>query len=125
MATVKRLEKRLNDVEAWMKNFERGTGPAQTMENMNWLLSQCRTIGEGRAQADQIIQEYQQALQKNQEILNAYLEENDLVMDWQGYLAKLEQEAQEEQDAVQESETESMDAQEQAEDGEEVGEGDA
>jgi|TARA_Y100000361_G_scaffold11686_1_gene9332 hypothetical protein len=125
MATVKRLEKRLNDVEAWMKNFERGTGPAQTMENMNWLLSQCRTIGEGRAQADQIIQEYQQALQKNQEILNAYLDEKDLVMDWQGYIARLQEEQQEEEDAVQESEAESMDAQEQAEDGEEVGEGDA
>ena len=124
MATVKRFEKRLENVEAWMKNFERGTGPAQTMENMNWLLSQCRTIGEGRAQADQIIQEYQTALQKNQEILNSYLDEKDLVMDWQGYIARLNEE-QEEEDAVQESEAESMDAQEQAKDGEEVGEGDA
>ena len=25
------------EVECWLKNFEKGSGPAQTMENMNWL----------------------------------------------------------------------------------------
>ena len=33
MANLKRVEKRLENVEAWLKNFEKGTGPAQTMEN--------------------------------------------------------------------------------------------
>ena len=125
MATVKRLEKRLDNVEAWLKNFERGTGPAQTMENMNWLLSQCRSMGDGRAQAENIINEQGTILKKNNDVLNGFLEEMDLVMDWQGYLAKLEQESKEEENAVQKSETESLDAQEQAEDGEELGEGDA
>ena len=92
---------------------------------MNWLLAQCRTIGDGRQQAENIINEQTGILQKNNEILNGFLEENDLVMDWQGYLAKLEQEAQEEKDAVQESSTTQVDAQEQAEDGEELGKGDA
>ena len=125
MATVKRLEKRLDNVEAWLKNFEGGTGPAQTMENMNWLLSQCRSMGDGRAQAENIINEQGTILKKNNDVLNGFLEEMDLVMDWQGYLAKLEQESKEEENAVQKSETESMDAQEQAEDGEGLGEGDA
>ena len=125
MATVKRLEKRLENVEAWLKNFERGTGPAQTMENMNWLLSQCRGLGDGRAQAENIVEELKGALAKNNEILQGFLDEGDLVMDWQGYLARVEQEAKEDADAVQEQETESVDAQEQASDGEEVGEGDA
>tara|TARA_E500000305_G_C3995129_1_gene224141 strand:+ start:311 stop:688 length:378 start_codon:yes stop_codon:yes gene_type:complete len=125
MATVKRFEKRLENVEAWMKNFERGTGPAAILDNMNWLLAQCRTIGDGRQQAENVINEQTGILQKNNEILNGFLEENDLVMDWQGYLAKLEQEAQEEKDAVQESSTTQVDAQEQAKDGEELGKGDA
>jgi len=125
MATVKRFEKRLENVEAWMKNFERGTGPAAILDNMNWLLAQCQTIGDGRQQAENVINEQTGILQKNNEILNGFLEENDLVMDWQGYLAKLEQEAQEEKDAVQESSTTQVDAQEQAEDGEELGKGDA
>ena len=46
-----------------------------------------------------------------------------MVADWQTYLTKLQEEA--EKDALQESETESLDVQEQAEDGEEVGEGNA
>ena len=33
MATLKRIEKRMNEVEAWIKNFERGEGPKQTMDN--------------------------------------------------------------------------------------------
>jgi len=51
------------------------------------------------------------------------MEQNELVHDWQAYVEELQKEANE--NAVQESETESMDAQEQAEDGEEMGEGDA
>ena len=95
------------------------------MENMNWLLSQCRNLGDGRAQAENIVGELKGALTKNNEILQGFLDEGDLIMDWQGYLARVEQEAKEDADAVQEQETESVDAQEQASDGEEVGDGDA
>ena len=45
-----------------------------------------------------------------------------MVQQWQMYVEKVQKEAE---DALQESETESLDVQEQAEDGEEVGEGDA
>jgi hypothetical protein len=54
--------------------------------------------------------------------VNTFIEDNDMVADWQAYLAKLQKESE---DALQESETESLDVQEQAEDGEEVGEGNA
>lgn len=118
MATLKRMDKRLSEVETWVKNFERGTGPAQTMDNMNWLLSQCRTIGDRAVQADQIMQDQSQALQTNQGILTEFLEKNDLVKDWQGYLAELDAKAKEEQEnAVQESETKGVDAREEAKDG--------
>ena len=46
MANMKRLEKRLENVEKWLKEFEKGTGPAQTMDNMNFLVGQTRIIGE-------------------------------------------------------------------------------
>ena len=36
MATLKRVEKRLGELEKWAKALEQGSGPAQTMENMNW-----------------------------------------------------------------------------------------
>ena len=117
MATLKRIEKRMNDVEAWVKDFEQGQGPAQTMENLNWLVGQTRQLGERLSQTEQQAMQMQEALQKNAEIVNTFVEDNELVQDWQGYLAELQKESEEE-DAVQEQEAESLDAQEQAEDGE-------
>ena len=122
MATVKRLEKRLEAVEQWAKQLEQGAGPAQTMENMNWLVGQTRMLGDRLTQAEQAVGEMQGALQQNNEILQAFLDKNDMIPDWQLYIEELQKE---QEDAVQESETESLDVQEQAKDGEEMGEGDA
>jgi len=119
---MKRIERRLNEIEDWVKDFERGTGPKQTMDNMNWLVHQLRTGTHSMAEQQQQMGQMQQALQGNMEIVNQFMEENELVRDWQAYVAKIQKEAE---DAVQEQETESVDAQEQAGDGEEMGEGDA
>ena len=123
MATLKRLEKRMNDVEAWVKDFNNSNGPKQTMDNLNWLVSQTRMLGDRLTEAERTSVDLQNALQQNAQIVETFIQDNELVQDWQGYLAKLQKEAEE--NAVQESETESLDVQEQAEDGEEVGEGDA
>ena len=122
MANMKRLEKRLEAVEQWAKQLEQGAGPAQTMENMNWLVGQTRMLGDRLTQAEQAVGEMQGALQQNNEILQAFLDKNDMIPDWQLYIEELQKE---QEDAVQESETESLDVQEQAKDGEEMGEGDA
>jgi len=126
MANMKRIEKRLENVEAWLKQFERGTGPAQTMENMNWLVGQTRMLGDRIGQAEEVAQNLQTAIQQNNEILENFLNQEDKVQDWQLFIQELQKAAEdEEENAVQEQETESVDAREQAEDGEEVGEGDA
>jgi len=122
MATLKRLEKRMNEVEAWVKDFEKGAGPAQTMDNMNWLLAQVRGASERLQQVEGQATQMQTAIQQNAVIVNDFMEENEMVMQWQSYIEKIQKENE---DALQESETESLDAQEQAEDGEEMGEGDA
>jgi len=120
MANLKRVEKRLEIVEAWVKEFEKGAGPAQTLDNLNWLVGQSRMLGERNVQHEGMVTQLQQALQSNNEILQKFLEENDMVLDWQGYLEVISKEREE--NALQEQETESLSAQEQAEDGEEVGE---
>ena len=119
---MKRLEKRLEAVEQWAKQLEQGAGPAQTMENMNWLVGQTRMLGDRLTQAEQAVGEMQGALQQNNEILQSFLDKNDMIPDWQLYIEELQKE---QEAAVQESETESLDVQEQAKDGEEMGEGDA
>jgi hypothetical protein len=123
MANMKRIEKRLETVEAWVKEFEKGAGPAQTLDNLNWLVGQSRMLGERNAQHESMVTQLQQALQSNNEILQKFLEENDMVLDWQGYLEVISKEREE--CALQEQETESLSAQAEAEDGEEVGEKDS
>ena len=122
MATLKRLEKRMNDVEAWVKAFDTSQGPKQTMDNLNWLVGQTKQLGERLQATEGQAMQMQEALQQNAQIVEKFVEQEDLVHAWQGYLAELQKE---QEDAVQESETESLDVQEQAKDGEEMGEGDA
>jgi succinate dehydrogenase/fumarate reductase-like Fe-S protein len=76
-------------------------------------------MGQENAGITQQAQQMQQALQANNEALKVFLEENDLVMDWQEHLEKLNKEME---NAVQEQSTTQVDAQEQTEDGKEVGE---
>ena len=125
MANVKRLEKRLKNVEEWAKALEKNAGPAQTMDNMNWLVGQTRLLGDRIQQAEQAVGELQNAIQQNNEILQTFLDKHDIIRDWQVYLEELQKEAEEQENADEEQETEGLDAQEQAEDGEEVGEEDA
>ena len=123
MANTKRIEKRLQKVEDWAKAFEKETGPRQTMENMNWLVGQTRLLGERLQGSEQGVQELQNALNANSQVLNQFLEQHDMVRDWQMFLEGLQAAQQEDENAVQESGSEEMDAQEQADDGEGMGEG--
>ena len=122
MANMKRLEKRLEAVETWAKELDRGSGPAQTMDNMNWLVGQTRMLGDRLQEAEKAVGQLQGAIQQNNEILQAFLDKEDKIPDWQLYIEELQKEAE---DADEEPEAASLDAQEQAEDGKEVGEGDA
>ena len=125
MANVKRLEKRLKNVEEWAQQLEKNAGPAQTMDNMNWLVGQTRMLGDRIQQAEQAVEGLQGAIQQNNEILQTFLDKHDIIRDWQVYLEELQKEAEEENNADEEQETTGLDAQEQAEDGKAVGEGDA
>tara|TARA_R100001163_G_C4977288_1_gene134832 strand:- start:212 stop:586 length:375 start_codon:yes stop_codon:yes gene_type:complete len=120
MANMKRIEKRLEQVEDWMKQFEKDTGPKMVMENMNWLLEQLRMAGDQFKRQEGTMIQLQTQLEQNSMFVQSFLEEEDMVLQFQSFLVKKQEEA----NAVQKSKAKSMDAQEQAEDGEEVGEGD-
>ena len=115
MATLKRIEKRMNDVEAWVKDFNKSSGPTQTMDNLNWLVGQSKQLGERLQATEQQAMAMQNALEQNAKIVEGFVEQQELVVEWQSYLAELQKEAEEE-DAVQESSTEEVSVQEQAED---------
>ena len=105
----------MNDVEAWVKDFNQGSGPVQTMDNLNWLVGQTKQLGERLQATEQQAMAMQNALEQNATIVEGFVEQQELVVEWQSYLAELQKEAEEE-DAVQESSTEEVSVQEQAED---------
>ena len=105
MATLKRLEKRMNDVESWVKDFNKGSGPAQTMDILNWLVGQTKQLGERLSMTEQQGLQLQNALEQNAKIVEQFIEQQELVVEWQSYLAELQKENE---DAVQEQETESV-----------------
>ncbi len=105
----------MNDVEAWVKDFNQGSGPAQTMDNLNWLVGQSKQLGERLQATEQQAMAMQNALEQNAKIVEGFVEQQELVVEWQSYLAELQKEAEEE-NAVQESSTEEVSVQEQAED---------
>ena len=115
----------MKSIEDWAKALEAGTGPAQTMENMNWLVGQTRMIGERIKDSEDAVQHLQMSLQSNNEIIQKFLDKHDMVRDWQLYLDELnravEAQEQEADNAVQEQETEEVPSREEAESGEEVG----
>ena len=106
----------MNDVESWVKDFNKGSGPAQTMDNLNWLVGQTKQLGERLSMTEQQALQLQNALEQNAKIVEQFIEEKELVVEWQSYLAELQKEAEENEDAVQESSTEEVSVQEQAED---------
>ncbi len=103
----------MNEVESWVKDFNKGSGPAQTMDNLNWLVGQTKQLGERLSMTEQQALQLQNALEQNAKIVEQFIEEKELVADWQSYLAELQKE---QEDAVQESSTEEVSVQEQAED---------
>ncbi len=113
MVTLKRLEKRMNDVESWVKDFNKGSGPAQTMDKLNWLVGQTKQLGERLSMTEQQGLQLQNALEQNAKIVEQVIEQQELGVEWQSYLAELQKE---QEDAVQESSTEEVSVQEEAED---------
>ena len=120
MVTAKQMDKRLAKLEDWLKGFEKSTGATTTMDNMNWLVGQLRALGGRMQEGEQSMQMMDTQMQQNHQAVDEFLNKNDLVMDWKIFLQNKQEVAE---NAVQKSEAEKMDVQEQARDGEEMGEG--
>ena len=106
-ANLERLKKRIRTLEDWVDENESTGGPEGTLDTFNYLISRTR-------QAEQM----QGHLNQLQQYLQMFLEKNELMDKWNVFI-------QEQQNAVQEQSTAPLDAREQTEDGEEVGEGDS
>ena len=82
----KALEKRERNQQSWVKDYENGTGPSQTMDNLNFLVGQTRMLAEQMQGLSNQNQELNTILQSNHAYLEEYLEKEDMVISWQSFL---------------------------------------
>ena len=103
-ANLNRLKKRIETLEKWVDDNEAIGGPEGTLDTFNYLITKQRAF-------DQM----QRHLNQLQQYLQEYLNETESMDQWNEFIQTREQE-----NAVQVPSPEEVDAQEQAEDGEEV-----
>ena len=105
-ANLERLKKRIKTLEEWVDENEAIAGPEGTLDTINYLISRQKQA-----------QEMQNHLNQLQQYLQGFLNDNELMDKWNKYIMEKE-------NAVQEQNPEEVPPQEEAEDGEEVGEKD-
>ena len=104
MANVERLTKRVKKMEEWIAANEGGP----TLTNMDWLLETLRNASDN-------VNHLNRQMSALQGLQHEFLEERELVDEWNVWL-------KEKDNAVQEQQTEEVSVQEEAESSEEVSE---
>ena len=94
------LEQKVTALEQWVGTQEGENGPRGLLENYTFLINQLRGMGDRLRQVEQSHVQLEQALAQNNEALRTFLDEKDLVIDWQDHVAKLT--SGDETDAVKE-----------------------
>lgn len=111
MANLQRLTKRVNEMEAWIKENEMTGGPQGVLETFVLMVNETRASTNLRVQA-------QQTVQNLRALAFEFIEQHELTEEWNEFLKEKEE------NAVQEQSPEEVPSLTEAEDGEEVGEED-
>ena len=114
MANLERLTKRVKKLEEWIEENEDMGGPKGLLETMSFLVNEARTYGLQYRNA-------QEQFTNLRGLCFGFLEEKGLGEEWDEYLKKKD----EEKDALQEQETESVSVRNEPEASEGVREEDA
>jgi hypothetical protein len=97
---TKKLEGKVAELEEWVAQFEAGTEDKLIFNNMNFLISQLKNIGDRLQNVENSHRQLEGVLQQNAQTVNDFIGEQELEESWQEYLAGL----QEDVDAVEEGE---------------------
>jgi len=101
--TNEQTENRLSVIEQWIANQPEGNN-AELVNNYSFLIGQLKALGDRLGQVENSHRQLETVLQQNNVALTGFLEEKDLVIDWQSYVNSLEQEqpTEETEDAAEE-----------------------
>lgn len=101
-------EGRLTAIEQWITNQPDGNN-VELVNNYNFLIGQLKALGDRLGQVENSHRQLESVLSQNNTALTGFLEEKDLVIDWQSYVNSLEAEAAKEADDATEEGKEAKD----------------
>ena len=88
MANLQRLTERVKKMEEWVKENEDIGGPQGTLETFNFLVNETRMSAHVRASVEQSMQNLRGAA-------FAFIEQHELVEEWNDFLKEMEKEKEE------------------------------
>ena len=90
---TKKLERKVAEIEDWIARFEASDDEKLESSNLNFMVSQCKNLGDRLAQVEQSHRQLEGALQQNMQVVNDFISEKELDESWQEYLAGLQEDA--------------------------------
>jgi len=90
---TKKLEGKVAELEEWIAQFEAGTEDKLIFNNMNFLISQLKNIGDRLQTVENSHRQLEGVLQQNAQTVNDFIGEQKLEESWQEYLAGLQEDA--------------------------------
>ncbi len=106
MATVQRLTKRVNELEEWVKENELTGGPKGTLDVMQFLINETRMSAQVRTQLEQQVNNLR-------ELTFEFINQHELTEEWNEFLQDKEEEAKDGEEVGEEDTKESKPSKEE------------
>ena len=90
---TKKLERKVAELEDWIAQFEAGNGDKLVFNNMNFLISQLKGIGDRLQAVESSHRRVEEVLQQNGQLVQDFVSDNELEGQWQTYLKEVQEDA--------------------------------
>ena len=90
---TKKLERKVEELESWIAQFEAGNDDKLVFTNMNFLITQLKTLGDRLGNVEQSHRQVEGVIQQNAQIVNDFISEQELEEAWQEYIVGLQEDA--------------------------------
>jgi len=90
---TKKLERKVAELEDWIAQFEAGNGDKLVFNNMNFLISQLKGIGDRLQAVETSHRKVEEVLQQNGQLVQNFISDNELEEQWQTYLKEVQEDA--------------------------------
>ena len=75
---TKKLERKVEELESWIAQFEAGNDDKLVFTNMNFLITQLKTLGDRLGNVEQSHRQVEGVIQQNAQVVNDFISEQEL-----------------------------------------------